>query len=155
MRLQDYLIPYIISNVVSVLLIFICYKWPKIGKIVWGLFFFSAGIFNIYTAIRTPHVYAEVYGQTAIFSFYKNFIYGIFNELATLFVTLIGSGQIVVAILLFMRKSLFNLGILGGMIFLIAISPLGIGSAFPATLIMATSLFVLYKKVSITIVMIW
>ncbi len=149
MRTQDYLIPYIISNVVSILLIFICYKWHKTGKILWSLIFSAAGIFNIITVFKTPHVYVEAYGQAAVFSFYKNFIYGVFNNHTTLFVTLIASGQILVAILLFMRKGLFKFGIIGGIIFLIAISPLGTGSAFPSTIFMAVSLIILYKKWSI------
>jgi len=146
MKLEDYLIPYIISNVVSILLIFICSKWPKVGKIVWGVFFLAAGIFNLITAFKTSHVYVESYGQTAIVPFYKDFIYGTFSEHTTLFVSLIASGQILVSILLFLKNVLFKFGLIGGMIFLIAISPLGIGSAFPSTLLMAISLFILFKK---------
>ena len=146
MRLEDYLLPYIISNVVSILLIFLCFKWPKVGKIVWGVIFFAAGTFNFVMAFRTPHVYIEVYGQTAVLSFYRTFIYSTFSEYTTLFVTLIASGQILVSVLLFMKKILFKLGIIGGIIFLIAISPLGIGSAFPATILMAASLYILLKK---------
>jgi len=148
MTLQDYLIPYVVSNVLSILLIFICYKWSKIGKIVWGTIFLAAGIFNVITSFRTPHVYVEAYGQTAVLPFYKDFIYGIFSDHTTLFVTLIASGQIVVSILLFLKKMLFKLGTIGGIVFLIAISPLGIGSAFPSTILMAISLFILFKKTS-------
>ncbi len=145
---RNYLIPYIITNVLSILLIFICYKWSKVGKIMWGMIFLAAGIFNVITSFRTPHAYVEVYGQTAVLPFYKNFIYGTFSDHTTLFVTLIASGQILVSILLFLKRMLFRLGTIGGMIFLIAISPLGIGSAFPSTILMAISLFILFKKVN-------
>jgi len=45
-----------------------------------------------------------------------------------------------------MKRALFLLGILGGIIFLVAISPLGVGSAFPSTLLMAVSLVLLYLR---------
>lgn len=145
MRLQDYLVPYIISQVIALLLIFVCYKWPRIGKIVLVILFFAAGVFNLYAAFNQPQVYVEAYGPAAVFLFYKKFIFGIFSKYATLFVSLIASGQIIVAILLFQRGFLFKLGSIGGMIFLIAISPLGIGSAFPSTILMAISLFLLLR----------
>jgi len=113
----------------------------------WSLIFLAAGTFNIITVFRTPHVYVEAFGQFAVLPFYKNFIYGIFNEHIALFVTLIASGQILVSALLFMQKTLFKSGVIGGIIFLIAISPLGIGSAFPSTLLMASSLVILYRKI--------
>lgn len=114
---------------------------------IWSLIFGAAGIFNMMTSFRTPNVYVEFYGPSAVLSFYKSFIYGIFSDHTTLFVALIASGQILVAVLLLMRKRLFQLGIIGGIIFLMAISPLGVGSAFPATLFMAASLIVLHKKI--------
>lgn len=150
MELQEYLIPYIISNIVGLLLIFICYLWFKAGRILYGLIFLAAGIFNFHTAGESPEVYVEVYGSTALFSFYKNFIYGFFSQHTPLLVRIIALGQIMVGILLFTRKIYFTLGIIGGMIFLLCISPLGIGSAFPCTLFMIIGLFLLLRKGSDT-----
>ena len=146
MNIQDFLIPYIISNVFSLLLIFICYKWPKAGKILWGVLFFVAGTFNIYTATTTPQIYVDAYGPSAVFTFYRDFIYGIFSRHTALFVSLIGCGQLVTALFLFLPNKAYRFGILGGIIFLMAISPLGIGSAFPSTLLMAVSLWLLWRR---------
>lgn len=146
--MQEYLIPYLISNVFSIFLIFLCYKWSKAGKILWGVMFLAAGIFNIVTAIRTPYTYVEVYGSTAVLPIYKNFIYKAFSEHTTFFVTLIASGQILVSLFLFLKGIWFKIGAIGGIIFLIAISPLGIGSAFPATILMALSIIILFKKLN-------
>jgi hypothetical protein len=55
-----------------------------------------------------------------------------------------------VGIFLFRHGKLFLLGIIGGIVFLVAIAPLGIGSAFPSTLLMAFCLVLLhirYKKI--------
>jgi hypothetical protein len=77
---------------------------------------------------------------------YKNFINGIFSSHTTLFVTVIAFGQLLTGLFLLMKKKFFILGILGGIIFLLAIAPLGIGSAFPSTLLMAISLIILHKR---------
>lgn len=123
---------------------FICYKWPKIGKVAWGIIFILAGIFNIYMGNSNPQAYVD-YGQHAV-GLYQKFIYGLFSSYTSLIVSLIASGQIIVGIFLFMKKNLFVLGIGGGIIFLVAISPLGIGSAFPSTLLMSASLVLLYFR---------
>lgn len=146
MHIQEYLLPYIISNIIGLILIFICYRWFKAGRIVYGLIFLAAGIFNFYTAGKSPETYVEIYGSTALFSFYRDFIYGIFSQHTRLFVRLIAMGQITVGILLFTRKIYFRMGIVGGIIFLLAISPLGVGSAFPCPVLMAFGLYLLFRK---------
>ena len=145
MNLQDYWIPYVISNVFALLLILICYRWPKVGKVIFAVGFILAGIFNIYSGISSPEVYVDLYGPGTV-TLYQKFIYGIFSSYTSLIISLIASGQIIVGIFLFMKRTPFLLGILGGIIFLVAISPLGIGSAFPSTLLMAISLVLLYLR---------
>jgi hypothetical protein len=125
-------------------MIFICFKWPKIGKVAWGIIFILAGIFNIYTGVSNPQAYVD-YGQHAV-GLYQKFIYGLFSSYTSLIVSLVALGQILVGIFLLMKRTLFFLGIVGGIIFLLAISPLGIGSAFPSTLLMAISLVLLYLR---------
>jgi len=141
--LKAYLIPLIISNLVAILLIFICLKWPRAGRIAWIVIFLAAGLFNIYTASTGPQAYL-MYGKTAVLTGYKQFIYGIFSEHIALFITLIGSGQLLAGVLLMLKRPLVFLGILGGIIFLLSITPLGIGSAFPCTILMTGSLIILY-----------
>jgi len=144
---QDIWVPYIITHAISIVLIFICYKWPKIGKVAWGIIFVLAGIFNIYLGLTNPQKYVDL-GQGAV-GIYQKFIYGIFSSYTSLIVSLIALGQIMVGIFLFMKRMPFLWGILGGIIFLVAISPLGIGSAFPSPLLMVISLILLhirYKK---------
>jgi len=146
MSLQEYLIPYIMSNAVGLLLIYICYRWFRAGRILFGLIFLAAGVFNFYITCKSPEIYVEVYGASAVFSFYKNFIFGFFNQHVALFVRLIAIGQVTVGILLFTRKVCFKIGIAGGVLFLLAISPLGIGSAFPCTIFLIFGLYFLYRK---------
>ena len=144
MNLQEYWLPFTVTHVITLSLIFFCYNWPKIGKVAWGIIFILAGIFNIYTGISNPQAYVD-YGSQAV-DLYKKFIYGVLSSYTSLIVSLIALGQILVGIFLFMKRTLFLLGILGGIIFLVAISPLGIGSAFPSTLLMSISLVLLYIR---------
>jgi hypothetical protein len=146
-NLQEYWLPYFITHVITLSLIFVCYKWPKIGKVAWGIIFILAGLFNMYTGISSPQDYVD-YGSQAV-GLYQKFIYGIFSSYTSLIVSLIATGQILVGIFLFMKRQLFLWGIIGGIIFLVAISPLGMGSAFPSTLLMSISfvlLYIRYKK---------
>jgi hypothetical protein len=144
MNVQDYWIPVAVTNLIALVLIFICYRWPKVGKVVWGIIFILAGVFNIVNVIRDPQVYLT-FGDHAA-DFYKFFIDGVFHSFTMFIVSLIGAAQIVVGLFLLRKGNLFFLGILGGIIFLVAIAPLGIGSAFPATLLMAISLITLYLR---------
>ena len=144
MDLQDNWIPIVITNTFAILLIFICYKWPKIGKVVWGIIFILAGIFNSYLVISDPEIYLN-YSLGAV-GIYQKFINGIFSSYTSLIVSLIALGQILVGIFLLMKRKPFFLGILGGIIFLVAISLLGVGSAFPSTLLMSISLVLLYIR---------
>ena len=45
-----------------------------------------------------------------------------------------------------MKGFVFKAGAVGAIIFLVAIAPLGVGSAFPCTVIMAIALYILIKK---------
>jgi len=146
MSTQEFLLPYLVSNAAGLLLIYICYRWFKAGKIIFSLIFLAAGIFNFYTAGKSPDAYVDFYGDSAWISFYRDFINGFFSQHVTLFVRIIAIGQCIVGVLLLLREKLFILGIFGGIIFLLAIAPLGIGSAFPCTLFMAFSLYLLYRN---------
>ena len=143
--LEEYLFPWIISNAVSLVLLFVCYKWNKIGKYLFSFIFLAASVVNTFEAISNPSTYVDAYGKLAFF-FYKDFIYGFFSHHITVIVMFIAAGQLLISIFLFMGKKFLKYGVLGGIVFLLAITPLGLGSAFPATLLMAAALAVLFVK---------
>jgi hypothetical protein len=145
-NLHEFLIPYTVSNLIAFLLFWLCWKRPRTGMIVFGIIFILAGIFNFYTASTTPEVYWQ-YASWALLDLYVEFIQGFFRENARIIVKIIAFGQLLTGALLLVKKGRTRFsGVLGGIIFFIAIAPLGIGSAFPATLIMALGLFTGYKK---------
>ena len=143
MNLKEFLTPYIITNMFALLMIFICWKKPRTGKIVWGFVFLGAGLFNLFHGITNPTAYLN-YANMAVFSFLRDFINGPFSRLTMPIIALIAVGQMFVGFFLLYRSRRMNrLGLIGGIVFLVCIAPLGIGSAFPASLIMAATLILI------------
>jgi hypothetical protein len=144
MNWSDLWMPYLVTHAITISLIVVCVVRPRIGKAAWGIIFVLAGLFNLVYGILKPEAYLG-YGEHAV-GLYQKFIYGAFSSHTSLFISLIAVGQILVGILLFTRGRPFLLGISGGILFLAAIAPLGVGSAFPSTLLMALGLIILYSR---------
>lgn len=143
---NDFLIPYAVSNLIGLLLLWLNWKRPRAGLIVFGIVFLLAGIFNFYTASTTPEDYQQ-YASWAWIDFYVEFITGFFKHHAGTIVKIIALGQILIGAMLLTKKGRMKLpAVIGGIIFFVAIAPLGLGAAFPATLIMALGLFMGYKR---------
>ena len=143
----EYLGPYIGSNVIAVALIVVAVLRPKIARAIFALIFLAAGAFNAYTALTQPEAYLA-YGELTFFPFYRDFIDGVFSSYTAIFVLAIAAGQLIVGILLATasRNILLTLGVIGAIIFLTAIAPLGIGSAFPFSIFAITALVVMALK---------
>lgn len=141
----EYMVPFIVSNVVALLLLVAAIVWPRVARVVFVLIFLAAGLFNAYTAITTPEAYL-MYGEMALLPFYRAFIYGFFAQNITALLLLIAAGQIAVGALLANHGFFFQLGVLGAIVFLAAIAPLGVGSAFPFSLVAIIALLVMQAR---------
>lgn len=135
-------IAYIVTNVVSVGQVVASYRWPTVARIVFGLLFASAAFVNTKTVLDTPWVY-QSYADYAI-PLYSRFILGPFDTIIQPMVLTIAIGQVFIAGSMGMKGRWFRFGCLGGIIFCLAIAPLGLGSAFPATLLLALAFYRLY-----------
>ncbi len=62
-------------------------------------------------------------------------------------VTFISFGQGLIAIGMMLKGWIVRLACLGAIVFLLAIAPLGIGSGFPATIIIAVAIYYILKNV--------
>jgi hypothetical protein len=58
----------------------------------------------------------------------------------------IATCQGLIALSMILKGWFFKTGCIGGIIFLLAIAPLGVGSGFPCTVVFAIALAVLYRK---------
>ena len=99
---------------------------------------------NWTTSLNSPEDYLN-YSSFALIPFYKDFIDGWFSHHIQLIVGIIATSQALIAISLLLREWAYKVGVIAGTIFLLAIMPLGVGSAFPCTLILAIALTMLYK----------
>ena len=142
---EEYIIPYVISNAVSVGLLAVAIVRPRLALGLFVFVFLGAGLFNSYTALTEPEVYWDYEGM-AVSKVYREFIAGFFSQHTKAIVLLIALGQLCVAALL-CKQNLRRLGVIGGCIFFLAIIPLGVGSAFPCTLLMAAGLVLMeYRR---------
>lgn len=143
--LKEWLIPYIISNIVFVLSIVAAIKRPMWTRMFLAGFFLWAAYINSTLAILSPETYLT-YATLNALPIYSRFINGFFAEHITVFVVAIAVGQFLIALGLMLNKRWVQLACIGGIIFGLAIAPLGVGSAFPATVCMAIAFFILLKK---------
>jgi len=97
------------------------------------------------TSQKTPNDYLQ-YAELNLSTLYINFINEWFSKHIPLVVGFIATCQGLIALALLMKGRIFKLACAGGIIFLLAIVPFGVGSGFPCKITFAIALFVLFKK---------
>ena len=142
---QIFLVLHIISVAVSLIMLGVTIKWPNVGRFMFVLLFLWAGYINSQTAISSPEEYLN-YGNLAWLEFYEDFINGLFGQHITLFVLLIAACQLAIGIMLATKGAAVKWACWAAIVFLLAISPLGVGSGFPTTIIMAIAMWIISRK---------
>lgn len=143
--LKQYIIPYILSNIVFGLSILAAVKKPIVARFFLAAVFLWACCINTSTAINNPGVYLE-YAALSPISFYKEFISGFFAKHIAVFVTSVAIGQFLIFTGLLLNGNWVKIACMGGIVFGVAISPLGVGSGFPATVSMSVAFYLLMRK---------
>jgi hypothetical protein len=93
---------------------------------------------NWRAALHTPQFYID-YADLTFSDIYKQFILDWFSNHITVVVGFIATCQALIAVAMLLKGWIFKLGAIGAIIFLLAIVPFGVGSAFPS-LVMALAL---------------
>ncbi len=137
--------PYLVSNAATVVLLLLGWRWPRLARLVFGVGFLAAAAFNVVTAIRDPQSYVTGFGPLALAP-YRKLIYGPFAAHVRAWVLAIAAGQAASGALL-LTPRFVRLGAAGACLFLLAIAPLGVGSAFPATPILAVAVVLAVRRV--------
>ncbi len=122
-------VPYFVSNAVAMGLAVLAWKRPFAARYGYALMFFLAALVNAFTAINNPMDYVN-YSALA-WGPYSEFIRGAFVGIVQVFVLLIALGQLLLAFGFLPRGVLLKGACLGSMFFFLAITPLGLGAAFP------------------------
>jgi len=145
----QYLLPYLMSNAIALGLLALAFRRP--GWVRWA----SIGIFlwatwtNAHIALFHPGDY-QTFAGLAVLDGYRRFITGWFREHTALLLLPIAAGQFAIAILLFLNPRMpRRTGALGAILFLLAIAPLGVGSAFPFSLTYGLALAVMVRRLEL------
>lgn len=135
----------VLSNAISLLLLILAFKRPVTARTLMSILFIGAACFNGYTAIMHPETYMT-YADLAAIPTYETFIRGNFSRHITTFILTIAVAQLAIGICIAGKGALSKTALAGAIIFLLAIAPLGAGSAFPCTVILAAACTVLLIK---------
>jgi hypothetical protein len=134
----------IASNVVALGILLVSWRWREIGRLLFCAIFLWAAQLNLRLAITNPTAYLE-YARWAV-SPYRAFILGAFARHTGPFVGAIALGQLAIAVLISARGRAVATGLAGAIVFLLAIAPLGRGSAFPFSLITSLAALCLLRR---------
>jgi hypothetical protein len=136
-------IAYIGSNLVALLLLFLSWKKKNLARTLFAILFVWASWINWKTAHNNPGDYLN-YTQYAI-GFYKGIIQDWFSKHITAYVSIIAVAQLLIGLGFLSKGVIVKISCIGAIIFLLAIAPLGFGSAFPFSLIASAALIILYR----------
>ena len=142
---STYLMLYIISNVAALLILWLSWKMQRMARLLLCIIFAWASWTNWNEAIVAPQFYLD-YGNLAFSGSYRHFINGWFSTHITLAVGFIATCQALIAFSILLKGWIFKTSVVGAIVFLLAIAPLGVGSAFPCTVILAISFWMLIRK---------
>ena len=139
------LLPLFVANALSVAFLVLALYRPNAARIVAGGGFIVASLVNGTLALRDPQIYVTGFGPLAV-GVYKTFIYGVLAQAPGRLILAIAVWQLVVgAVILVNLTEYVRLGCVAAAIFLIGISPLGVGCGFPSNLILAGGMVVLIR----------
>ena len=137
---------YLVTSLVSALLLFFAWRRPRVGRGLYAVLFLGAAAFNAVTALRTPEVYVEGFAPRAIGPF-REFIERVVALAPQAFVLAVAGGQVLVGLGLVVGRGLpLAGGAAGAAFFLVAISWLGVGAAFPLNLVLAAGALLLLRE---------
>ncbi len=152
--LKQYLLPYIVSNSLFLICLVVAVVRPIWARLFLAVVFLWASYTNFRAAFLTPGVYLEYASLTPV-PFYREFINCFFSQHVKSIVSVAATGELFIFIGLLLKNGWVKMACLGGIIFGIAISPLGVGSAFPATVLMAAAFWILFRQSRHTYIWIW
>lgn len=133
---QQYIVEHVTALILATALLTATYLWPRVARVLYIALFAWACSVNWRTVLERPEVYLE-YADLAVVDAYRDFIRGFFATHILEIVGAIATCQGLIAAGLLAGGALARVALLGATVFLVMIAPLGVGSGFPSTVIMA------------------
>jgi len=127
--LQEYLMPYIISQAASLTMLIAALKRSRWARWLFSMLFLWASATNMYIGLTDPDSYLD--NARFAIPLYQDFINGWFSHYNHIIIPLIAVGQFFIAAGMILNGWWVKLACIGSIIFLLSIAPLMVGSAFP------------------------
>ncbi len=144
---EQFLALYLAANVIALGVLVVAFTRPRLTRWLCAGIFAWAAVTNTLTALATPQVYLE-YADLTMSDWYRSFILGWFRGHIQWMVLTIAAGQAVIAGLLTRPRPWRRLGVAGGVVFLAAIAPLGVGSGFPFSVTFSAALIAFDQRLA-------
>lgn len=139
----EYKSAYLVSNAIALALLALSFRranwvrWLSVAIFGWATFT------NWRIALTRPLDY-QTFGELTSSAFYRDFIHGWFREHTATLLLPIAAGQLAIALMLIRNGRITRrLAVFGAVVFLLAIAPLGVGSAFPFSITYSAALLVM------------
>jgi hypothetical protein len=132
-------------NILAILLLVAAAKWPKVARLLFSLLFIGGGFWNLFASLTMPQFYVDTYGHLATPP-YAAFIFGPLAANVALFVVPIAISELAIGLLATGTGRALQLAMIGVMVFLLAIAPMGVGSAFPFSIFGIAAAYLVFRK---------
>jgi len=142
--LDQYLVPYIISQVVGIGVLIAATLNIRLTRILFSVIFLYAACYNMYIGLIKPDTYLG-FSELAI-PLYRDFINGWFSQNNHIVIPLIAIGQLLISIGMVLKGRWVVGACIGTIIFLLSISPLMVGSAFPFSIPVCIAVLLILRK---------
>jgi hypothetical protein len=135
---------YLIANVTGLIFIYTAWKTPQLARCLFSGLLGCACFVNIKIVINNPLEYLHF--AIAATPAYRHFIYGWFRMNISSTVTAIAVVQALLAVAILFDGWWVKGACVGTLIFMLALAPLAIASAFPFTLTLSIAAIIILKK---------
>lgn len=142
--IHEYLTPYIISQVVSIIFLIVALKKTRLARWMFSALFLWASCTNTYLGLTNPDSYLG--NANLALPFYRDFINGWFSQWNHIIVPVIAGGQLLIAVGMLLKGWLVRWACIGAIIFLLSIAPLMVGSAFPFSITVSIAAWLIIKN---------
>jgi hypothetical protein len=135
----------IVSAVFSLLVLVLCLVRPNVGRIFLGIFFLVMAVgVNVVLVFVAPDQFVALGTEESLVPLYRWFFENVVALAPPLFGLLAAAYEITIALIMLSKGEYAKWGLIGGIVFLIGITPLGVWTL--ANPIMALALAILLRR---------
>ena len=140
--LQEYFVPYLISQAASLIILIAAWKRTRWARWLFSVLFLWASATNMYIGLTNPDSYLD--NARFAIPLYQDFINGWFSHYNHIIIPLIAVGQFFISIGMLLHGWWVKLACFGSIIFLLSIAPLMVGAAFPFSITVSIASWLIF-----------